>query len=588
MRAAQRAEPSTIPEPYVVPTSGKFDGNDGNWSTFKINIGTPGQDFRVLASTQSGQAFVVVPDGCLEQDGADCPNLRGAEIFQSSQSPGFRANNSKSWSQIGIFGVDLEERLNINITGQFGYDNIALGDAAAGSEALALDRQVVTGIAEMDYFLGHIPLGITKSSFNSLGLAIDSFIYQLREQSKIPSISFAYTAGARYRLKSVFGSLIFGGYDSTRFEANDTPFSFTFSTDPSRLLTVGVESITATNTLDGTSSLSSSYHFSLIDSTVSHLWLPEDICDNFAVAFGLTYDNRTQLYTVNDTIHEQLTAKNPSVTIKLVNSMQDSSVNFTNIVLPYAAFDLQASYPYYDNATNYFPIRRATSDKQYVLGRAFLQEAYLIVDYERANFTVAQAAFPDPLPAADIVTIKPPSNSTSTTSPSSSGSSLSTGAIVGIAVGGAAVLIILGVVAFFFVRRKRRRAANAKYELENTQLPGSTPYHDANSHKNPLSEPQEISGTPLTELASPLPRSDPKPFYSPTDVLQEMDATPLVPATPRWEEVTAGDYHEMDTLSPRAANETYSRAPSEDGRQSSTGISPMTPSPRIDYQYHRG
>ena len=62
--------------------------------------------------------------------------------------------------------------------------------------------------------------------------------------------------------------------------------------------------------------------------------------------------------------------------------------------MPYAAFDLNASWPIYDNATSYFPIRRSPSDDHnalHILGRTFLQEAYIIADFDRQNFTIADA-----------------------------------------------------------------------------------------------------------------------------------------------------------------------------------------------------
>jgi len=64
---------------------------------------------------------------------------------------------------------------------------------------------------------------------------------------------------------------------------------------------------------------------------------------------------------------------NPSITFKLGYEIYGGQS--INIVLPYAAFDLQANYPIYPKATNYFPIRRASNNTQYVIGRTFLQEA---------------------------------------------------------------------------------------------------------------------------------------------------------------------------------------------------------------------
>lgn len=581
MGVAARATASKV-LPYVVPSSQKFDGNDGSWSTFKISVGTPGQDFRVLPSTKSGSTYVIAPDGCQAGiDPSDCPQLRGAEIFNSEQNIGFQVNTSTSWSAIGQYEVDLEESRNYTGAALFGFDKVSLGPAA-DSTSLSLGRQVVGGIGTLDYFLGFLPLGQPESSFSSLSQPIDSFLYQLRNNSKIPSFSYAYTAGAKYRLKSVFGNLILGGYDSTRFKPNDNSFSFSFSTDPSKLLTVGVESIMATNSLKGTFSLSSGAHFSVIDSTIPHLWLPTAICSQFEQAFGLTYDPHTDLYLVNDTIHQQLVSKNPTITVKLVNSLQDTSTNYTNIQLPYAAFDLQASYPYYPNATNYFPIRRAANDSQYALGRTLLQEAYLIVDYERANFTVSQAVFPDPLPAANIITITSKSSASHTRKAKAG---LGTGATIGIAVGAAVILLLLAIFAFFFFRRRKTQK---RYELANNQLSsdaGSAHYLNAPAMKS--QGPSELSGTPLTELDSPLVTrypSDQKSAVSINATPQELHADPRTPVTPRWEEVNMPlrpPHSPYEDRASSAGGLSVSRVPTDDGFGSRdvvprSGVSPMT------------
>ncbi|KAJ4369180.1 hypothetical protein N0V83_006264 [Neocucurbitaria cava] len=592
MGLAARATAS--PEPYVVPPSQEFDGNDGSWSTFKISVGTPGQDFRVLPSTKGGVTYVIAPEGCIAGvDPSDCASLRGAEIFQSSQNIGYQTNVSTSWSAIGQYDVDLEDALNYTQEGLFGFDKVSLG-GAADSSSLSLDHQVVAGIADPSYWMGVLPLGQADSSFSSLSQSIDPLLYQLRNNTKIPSLSYAYTAGAKYRLKSVFGSLILGGYDSTRFKANDNDFSYTFSTDPSTLLTVGVESIMATNTLRGSFSLTSGSHFSVIDSTVPHLWLPQDVCDQFETAFGLTYDPVTDLYRVNDTVHAELLSNNPTITIKLVNSLQDSSTNYTNIQLPYAAFDLQASYPFYTNATNYFPIRRAANDTQYVLGRTLLQEAYLIVDYERANFTVAQAVFPDPLPSANVVTINPPNSKLSNGNKSSG---LSTGAIAGIAVGAAILLLSLAALAFFFFRR-RRRTQKQRYELAGNQVSETGSHHHLTAGGAPLKSPgpQELSGTPLTELATPQNEhfptnhgypSDSKTFISMSDTPQELHGESRTPITPRWQEVymplrpPGQQLHDGDGGGGSNGSRSVSRGPSDDGFGTGelgprSGVSPLT------------
>ena len=121
--------------------------------------------------------------------------------------------------------------------------------------------------------------------------------------------------------------------------------------------------------------------FAYIDSTVPHIWLPTDACTAFEKAFGLTLDPTTDLYLLTESQHKNLQARNASVRFTLGNSLSAAGSSSVVVELPYAAFDLQVSYPIVSNATHYFPLRRAVNETQYTLGRTFLQEAYLIVDY---------------------------------------------------------------------------------------------------------------------------------------------------------------------------------------------------------------
>ncbi|KAF1345448.1 hypothetical protein BDV97DRAFT_372648 [Delphinella strobiligena] len=113
---------------------------------------------------------------------------------------------------------------------------------------------------------------------------------------------------------------------------------------------------------------------------------------------------------------------------------------------------LNASYPIYANATRYFTIRRATNDTQYTLGRAFLQEAYVVTDYENKNFTVAQANFSATMPTSQIVPIVSGYKSHCI----SNCSGLSKGAIVGIAVG-AILVVAIGIIDVLMCLRRRKR-----------------------------------------------------------------------------------------------------------------------------------
>lgn len=233
-----------------------------------------------------------------------------------------------------------------------------------------------------------------------------------------------------------------------------------------------------------------------IDSTISEMWLPDAICDDFANNLGLIYDNSTQLYLMNSTIREQLLNSAPEFTFTVSDSGWSNQT--INIVLPYAAFDLQVQYPYYNSSTSYFPIRRAANETQYVLGRTFLQEAYVIVDWERRNFTIGQSLHVDGV-SNNVVSILPPGVEVSASS-----QTLSTGAIAGIAVGGAAVLAIaIGAIWLLWRRRKRRNAVQDGHVPESGGEKSEPAYLDQTTHEFP-----ENAVNDRKELPSPFVRSE--------------------------------------------------------------------------------
>jgi hypothetical protein len=303
----------------------------------------------------------------------------------------------------------------------------------------------------------------------------------LFNQNSIPSLSYSYTAGAQYALGGVLGSLILGGYDESLYIPNE--LSFDFDNDQTRDLTVGLQGIT-TSTAQGEISLLPTLGLYLIDSTISQIYLPADACAVFEKTFGLVLDS-SGYYLINNTQHASLLALNPNITFTLGTST--SSPETINITLPYASFDLNLTYPIIpsnsstisasSNTTRYFPLIQATNSSQYTLGRTFLQEAYLTVDYSRSNFSVSQRQFSSNTPS-HIVDITPPnSTTTSAATPSSSTStsskktkSISAGTIAGICVG-ALALCVLAASAFYIWRHHRTPKIIFPLSSEESDVP---------------------------------------------------------------------------------------------------------------------
>ena len=240
-----------------------------------------------------------------------------------------------------------------------------------------MPRQLIAGIATKDFYLGL--LGLTNRPYNvsSFNNEFPSPLVALKNNSQIPSLSWSYTAGASYRQNN-YGNLVLGGYNSDLVGSN--VLSVDTSIDDTRDLVINILSITSS----GTTLLPDSIP-AFIDSTVSHIWLPIEACHLFEKAFGLQLDNVTQLYLVNDSLHNSLLVQNASITFELgpiAGTARNNSQGSVNITLPYSSFDLMARYPFIGQETGdlnassrYFPLRQAANSTQYTLGRTFLQEA---------------------------------------------------------------------------------------------------------------------------------------------------------------------------------------------------------------------
>ena len=267
----------------------------------------------------------------------------------------------------GIFALALEENLGLSGNGLYGYDSVALSYPGSGTPSL--NQQVVGGIATKDFWLGLFGLNPAASNFSDYKHPMPSYITSLKSENKIPSLSYGYTAGSQYRFNKVFGNLVLGGYDESLFEPND--LTCAFNADDAIDLTLNVHSISM-STGGGNKFLSSTSFPAFVDSTVPYLYLPVSVCQQFEAAFGIQYDNATELYLVNHTLHNHLLTLNANVSFTVTSVTAEVLVD---IVLPYSAFDLVVDYPLVKSKTRYFPLKRAKNDAQATLGRTFLQEA---------------------------------------------------------------------------------------------------------------------------------------------------------------------------------------------------------------------
>ncbi|OAL42735.1 hypothetical protein IQ07DRAFT_686168 [Pyrenochaeta sp. DS3sAY3a] len=361
---------SHVPAPIVVsPDEASWVGIDGTWNTFSLSVGTQRTNTSVLVSTTNQQIWVInvqactvdvlgsLPDAVAQMSSGHCASGRGF-LFNTSQS--------STWSETGYYGLQTPQALGTDQVGLFGLDTVSLGPQ--GQEGPTVSN---TTIVKAE----HVRTAAFPGLFQTQG---------------IPSQSFGYTAGARYRENtstSYYGSLILGGYDASRFIPND----MIFTPDTDRNLVICLAGLTATILSASDIDLLDETNVDLyIDSTVAEIWLPVNICKAFEEALGLIYDEATSLYLVDDILHQRLLGLNLNITFTLRQAASTSAAGTVEVTLPYAAFDLHACPPYQDinQTTRCFPIRRGTNQTQRTVGRTLLQEAYLTVDWERSQFYV--------------------------------------------------------------------------------------------------------------------------------------------------------------------------------------------------------
>ncbi|KAF1974313.1 acid protease [Bimuria novae-zelandiae CBS 107.79] len=471
-------------KPLSIRPSQQWDGKDGPWSSFRIQVGTPPQQVRVLPAHDQSSTWLVLGQAC-GNDAQGCGNERGRL---------YSYDNSSTWQETGFYDLEpwLERQVGQDGPGYFGWDDITLG--WEGDDMPTLKNQSVVGITTTDFWLGSLSLNPRPVNFTNYNNPIPSLMQNLRNRTKdpIPSLSWSYTAGAYNLAPKVYGSLVLGGYDTTHYEPNS--LTFPFGGDQSFDFQVAIQSITTSLTDD---SLLDSGIIAYISTLVPDIWLPASVCAKFEEAFGLTWDNETELYLMNSSLHSTLLEQDPSVRFTVGPEVSGGAVT---INMPYWNF-YQTAQPALTNASKpmmYFPLKRAANDTQYVLGRTFLQSAHLSADYERSTFNLSQALYPSSSTAQNIVAVLPPLQETTpgagnpgdpgnlgtdgNSSGSNSDSSLSSGAIAGIAVG---LVVLAGMIAAIaFVIYRRRKAKPKKHELEDTDV-----MHD------PL--PQEVSGEQL-------------------------------------------------------------------------------------------
>lgn len=246
--------------------------------------------------------------------------------------------------------------------------------------------------------------------------------------------------------------------------------------DTLRELSVGLQGIKISESSKTTTPTSTQILKNLInlpiEPLISRIWLPKTVCEELERVLGLAWNDTASLYFITDKQHSAFIDRNITFAFTISDPLTPRQT--TDIILAYEDLALTATPPLIDHTARYFPFQRAYEAKMIVLGRAFLQAAYMTADYDRRIVSISQANL-DANSESRIRTFLPPVSATSPESKppapisSSSGishSSLGPGPIAGI-VTGVAICVAAFVVGLYLYRRRRRnRTTSTMFELD--------------------------------------------------------------------------------------------------------------------------
>lgn len=485
--------------PFAIPWSPLSYGPDGPWHAVRVYLGENSQ--RVDLYPGGRWASTILTDTvCLTYPG-HCYAER-AGVFKTSASNSTiyvskRTNSSDpsdpgvdNWGGLGhISSFMMADRINVGGYGWVPKSSINAVRSAYQTYPNGKRYPVSVGILS----LGAIQAFHSSGSY-SLNL-LAGYMHLQYGESQLPSASFGMHIGSVSA--EIPGSLLMGGYDRNRV-IGEVSSQAIDSTDNQgkyniQLSDVGLgvasggspwdfESKSDLLKKDGSSE--SVLTTVEIDPTVPYLYLPRDTCDAIAKELPVTYNKGLGLYFWNATEESYRNIVSSPAYLSFTFWKNEGSNKDITIKVPFKLLNLTLEKPLVNQDTPYFPCFPTNST--YKLGRAFLQAAFLGVNWQKSDgggrWFLSQAPGPT-FAARSAATINVNDTSIEGASsswekswdgawePLESDSGLSTGAKAGVGVGCAvAGLLIIGLVWLFFFRRKKSPATS-----EETASPQADP-----------------------------------------------------------------------------------------------------------------
>ncbi|MCJ1382544.1 hypothetical protein MMC17_005657 [Xylographa soralifera] len=454
---------ASVPSPISIPISNVSLQNSATSRGLVISIGTPPQNLALATNLRVNNTYVFNRTGvCTDDTTAQCIQEHGG---------GFEKSSSTTWSQ---FSTYISSETVISTTGdQYGSDTLTFGGQNLSTYPIGLP------LKENDLILDDL-------FDNSLGLGSNStFLTALSNLGLIASRSFSIFWGLTGTNGNTDGSLIVGGLDSAKMSGssltgpispqnNDAVSLWTDSCGTGLFVTVKDISLNFPNG-STPSILGGNFTQGLsmcIDPAYPGITLPPNTGPILKEMIGAPVehsgtdeagDNNVPFY--NSDVFLASDVYQGDLTFTFESGLQIAVTN-DQLVVPVWEINPNGIAVQNNETLRKIlinPLGWPVLNVQPILGQTFLTAAYLSVNYDSNEFTIANVNVTE---TSNIVAIVPSGTCipqpTISTSPSGSNTtitatstSLAPGAIAGIVIGIVVILAILGIGLFFFLRRRR-------------------------------------------------------------------------------------------------------------------------------------
>lgn len=409
---------TTATVPVIVKWNNtKSYGPDGPWQVLTIELGqnAAGDAVDTIDLLPGGiwESIVNTPLICNGSSASACPAAR-AGLYNTKDSHNAIRNFTNK--PVLVYQWSSQAALNISAKATSVLDVMSIntlgGVVTVGNSTLAAvdtSQIMLPDGTKYSTQVGSLSLGAPNSGLQPFGTDISNpvlgdingqtFPGALAARNDTPSNSFGLHCGSASLNQA--GSLVWGGYDQSRVLGDIGSFDLSSGNAMQVSLfdiQIGVEKGTSpftSDSLTGLLKLNASFNGVqpvLINPVVPYFFMSPDTCAAIARNLPVTLQPNIGLYTWNTADPQfQNILKSPSY---LAFIFQNSGAGNLTIKVPFQLLNLTLEAPIVSQTQQYFPCRpfqASDGTGAYFFGRAFLQAAFLGMNWEQRKWFLAQA-----------------------------------------------------------------------------------------------------------------------------------------------------------------------------------------------------